>query len=84
MYHTFLEYTALGWMRPDQLPLSFQVNELKDDWFDFFASLSYGRSKVGNYKVSAGVFRSYRHLELYILGGLEELKTTIQIEDRHE
>ena len=57
MYHEFLEYTAIGWIRPDKLPLSFQVQELKRDWFDFFDSLSYGKSEVGNYKVAAGIFK---------------------------
>lgn len=31
LYHEFLEYVALGWMRPDKLPLSFQVNEIRRD-----------------------------------------------------
>ncbi|MET0076395.1 MAG: hypothetical protein ABW130_19275 [Candidatus Thiodiazotropha lotti] len=56
-YHMFLEYSAIDWMRPDLLPISFAVNDLKDDWFDFFSSLSFGKSEVGNYKVNAGVFR---------------------------
>lgn len=64
-YHNFLEYTAMGWIRPDQLPLSFNVGAIKSDWFAFFDELSYGRSEVGDYKVSAGVFLSYRHLEHY-------------------
>jgi predicted nucleotidyltransferase len=57
-YHKFLEYVAIGWIRPDQLPLSFKIGDLKSDWFDFFRSISNGRSEVGNYKVSAGVFRN--------------------------
>ena len=69
-YHKFLEYTAIGWLRPDMLPVSFDVKALKDDWFAFFKSLSYGRSEVGNDKVSAGVFRTYRHLELYQHSGI--------------
>jgi hypothetical protein len=79
MYHQFLEYAAIGWIRPDKLPLSFRVGELKRDWFDFFTSMSYGGSEVGDYKVSAGVFRSYRHLELYILSGLRHLKTSLEV-----
>jgi len=74
MYHSFLEYTALGWIRPDKLPLSFQMKAIKDDWFNFFESISYGKSEVGNYKVSAGVFKSYRHLEGYTLEGIIDLK----------
>ena len=35
-YHVFLEYTPLGWIRPDKFPTSFAIKELKDDWFGFF------------------------------------------------
>jgi predicted nucleotidyltransferase len=45
-YHKFLEYGAIGWMRPDLLPTSFRVDELKKDWFGFFDSISYGNSRV--------------------------------------
>lgn len=78
-YHKFLEYGAIGWMRPDLLPTSFRVAELKRAWFDFFDSISYGKSEVGNYKVSAGAFKSYSHLERYTLRGLRLLKTRIKI-----
>jgi predicted nucleotidyltransferase len=83
MYHKFLEYGAIGWMRPDLLPTSFQVTELKDDWFNFFRSLSYGKSEVGNYKVSAGVFKTYRHLERYAVSGLLSLKLAEQMGNSH-
>ncbi|AHK15647.1 hypothetical protein R615_07350 [Thalassolituus oleivorans R6-15] len=73
-YHQFLEYVALGWIRPDKLPISFQMRTFKNDWFDFFQSLSYGKSEVGNYKVNAGVFQSYEHLEDYIVSGLVDIK----------
>ena len=80
-YHKFLEYGAIGWMRPDHLPHSFRVKSLKDDWFDFFTSISYGKSEVGNYKVNAGVFRTYKHLEQYILSGIKSLKTALSVEE---
>jgi predicted nucleotidyltransferase len=82
MYHKFLEYTAIGWIRPDMLPVSFQVSELKTDWFDFFASLSNGKSEVGNYKVSGGVFRTYRHLEIYSLESMEKIKSAIEVKGK--
>lgn len=78
-YHRFLEYGAIGWMRPDLLPTSFRVIELKQDWFDFFDSISHGKSEVGNYKVSAGAFKSYYHLEAYILSGLRSLRVKVQV-----
>ncbi|WP_419657742.1 hypothetical protein Dvar_68610 [Desulfosarcina variabilis str. Montpellier] len=74
MYHDFLEYTALGWIRPDKLPISFQMKAFKDDWFDFFRSISYGKSEVGNYQVNAGVFKSYQHFESYVFSGIKDLK----------
>jgi vacuolar-type H+-ATPase subunit F/Vma7 len=82
MYHAFLEYAAIGWIRPDKLPISFQVAELKTDWFDFFSSLSYGKSEVGNYKVSAGVFCSYRHLEIYSLSSIQQAKSATDVEKK--
>lgn len=78
-YHQFLEYGAIGWMRPDKLPTAFRVKELRQDWFDFFNSISHGKSEVGNYEVSAGVFKSYRYLELYILSDMRSLRTNRQI-----
>ena len=79
-YHMFLEYGAIGWMRPDHLPISFRVRKLKDSWFRFFSSISYGKSEVGNYKVNAGVFKTYQHLEQYTLSGIESLKTALKVE----
>ena len=73
-YHEFLEYIALGWIRPDKLPISFQMKAFKDGWFDFFRSISNGKSEVGNYQVNAGVFKSYGHLESYTFTGIKDLK----------
>lgn len=76
MYHEFLEYVALGWIRPDKLPVSFQMRAFKDNWFEFFRSISNGKSEIGNYQVNAGVFKSYNHLERYTLSGIKDLKDT--------
>lgn len=69
-YHYLLEYVALGWIHLDTLPLS--LRDWKDDWFAFFRSISNGNSEVGNYKVAAGVSRSYPHLECYLVSDLQE------------
>jgi hypothetical protein len=79
MYHQFLEYVAIGWIRPDKLPISFQMRALKDDWFDFFQSISDGRSEVGNYQVNAGVFKTYSHLERYLMSGLKDIKLSLSM-----
>jgi hypothetical protein len=79
MYHKFLEYGAMGWLRPDLLPTSFRVRRMKDDWFAFFQSISYGKSEVGNYKVSGGVFKSKMHFEEYAMSGLRSLRTRLEM-----
>lgn len=81
MYHQFLEYIALGWIRPDKLPISFQIKDLKNNWFDFFESISYGRSEVGNYKVAAGIYKSYYHLEMYLVNGMKELSISKKLQE---
>lgn len=82
MYHEFLEYVALGWIRPDKLPISFQMKTFKNDWFKFFLSISYGRSEAGNYKINAGVFKSYEHLEEYIVSGLKDIRNLSLVEKK--
>ena len=81
-YHEFLEYVALGWIRPDKLPISFQMKAFKDDWFEYFRSISDGKSEVGNYQVNAGVFKSYNHLESYLLSGLKDLKKSQAVREK--
>lgn len=79
MYHSFLENVAIGWIRPDKLPLFFQIRDFKDDWFEFFRSISYNQSEAGDYKISAGVFKSYIHFEEYTISGFRELKNSLTI-----
>lgn len=80
-YHKFLEYGAIGWMRPDLLPSSFTIKDLRERWFNFFDSLSNGRSEVGNYKVTAGAFKSYWHLENYTMSGLEKIQNRYKVKE---
>lgn len=81
-YHKFLEYLAIGWIRPDKLPNELLRNErhLKNEWFDFFKSISNGKSEAGNYKVAAGVFKSYKHLENYVFYGVRERYSNLKLE----
>ena len=72
MYNEFLRYLVKGWMRPDKLPFSFQIKLLKDEWFEFFRSISNGNSEVGNYGVKAGLFKNYRYLEKYYAKGISD------------
>lgn len=77
VYSDFLRYLVKGWMRPDKLPTSFQVNLLKSEWFDFFESISYGRSEVGNYKVTAGLFKNFEYLEKYYTRSIEDVYNSL-------
>lgn len=78
-YHKFLECIVIGWLRPDMLPISFQIKAIQDSWFEYFRSISHGKSEVGNYKVSAGVFKSYDHFEKYIISGFKSLKKSVNV-----
>lgn len=72
IYSKFLKYLIKGWMRPDKLPTSFKVDLLKSEWFNFFKSISYDKSEVGNYKVAGGLYKNYNYLEKYYLKSIEE------------
>ena len=61
-------------MRPDLLPCKVQVETVKKEWFDFFKSISYGKSTVGNYIVNGGVFKNFHYLERYYTESLLKLK----------
>ena len=80
-YNRFLKYFVKGWMRPDLLPSSFEVEVLRNQWFEFFRSISNGRSEVGNYKVSAGLFKSMVFFEKYHLQSINKVQEKINIED---
>ena len=78
-YHKFLEYIAIGWIRPDLLPVKFAPKKIKTEWSDYFKSISYGESEVGDYKVSAGLFKSYFHLEKYTVSGIQSVKASLKV-----
>ena len=71
-YSEFLKYLVKGWMRPDKLPASFKVDLLKREWFDFFNSISYDKSEVGNYKVAGALYKNYNYLEKYYLKNMDD------------
>ncbi len=83
-YHRFLEYSAIGWMRPDLLPYSFRVDKIRQEWFSYFNSISYGKSEVGDYKVTGGAFKSYDYLERYTVHGLASLQSKLEVERLHD
>lgn len=81
LYHKYLRYLVIGWMRPDLLPRVQPCISFKDNWFSFFEGLSYGKAEVGNYKVSAGVFRSHRDLERYTVDSVENVRKRVLVGD---
>ena len=79
-YEKFLRYLVKGWMRPDLLPISSQMKEFKRNWFDFFSSISNNKSEVGNYKVTAGLYKTYDYLEKYHSNAIEKHYKQLKIE----
>lgn len=73
-YQLFMQYLIKGWMRPDKLPSKLKIFTMKQEWFDFFKSISNGNSTVGNYKVSGGLFKNYNYMEKYYVESLLKLK----------
>ena len=70
IYFRFLKYMVKGWMRPDLLPANMTGIINKDNWFDYFRSISHGKSQVGDYKISAGLFKNYDYMEKYYVESL--------------
>lgn len=73
-YQLFMQYLIKGWMRPDKLPSKLKISTMRQEWFDFFKSISNGNSTVGNYKVSGGLFKNYNYMEKYYVESLLKLK----------
>lgn len=80
-YNRFLSYFIKGWMRPDLLPTSFDIEILRDEWFQYFKTLSNGKSEVGNYKVSAGLFKNMEYFKKYHLQSITRLYQKITLQD---
>lgn len=73
-YNRFLSYMIKGWMRPDILPAKITGKLSKDEWFSYFKSISYSNNLAGNYKVSAGLFKSFDYMEYYYTNSIKKLK----------
>lgn len=76
-YHSFLRYRAIGWVRPDLIPPLAAAKVYRAEWFDFFGSISYEKSEVGNYKVSAAAYQSIDHLEEYCFESAKKIKSKL-------
>jgi hypothetical protein len=73
LYQQFLRrYFTKGWVRPDCATFLMGRDPITKDWEDFFRSISYDKSEVGNYKVAGGIFKSYDYLQRYYYRGIKE------------
>lgn len=78
-YIKFLKYFSTGWMRPDLLPSNTaEFIEMRERWDDFFKTISYGKSEVGNYKVKAGLFKNQAYAEKYYKSSVAQLQKEIK------
>ena len=78
-YIKFLKYFSTGWMRPDLLPSNtVEFIEMRERWDDFFKTISYGKSEVGNFKVKAGLFKNQAYAEKYYKGSIDQLQKEIK------
>lgn len=70
-YRRFLQYFAKGWIRPDMAKNIMNKHKNVGDWDEYFLSISFGKSEVGDHKVAAGIFKSYDYLQRYHFEGLK-------------
>jgi hypothetical protein len=59
----FKHFLFTGWIRPDKLPPARSFS-FRKEWWDFFLSLTSG-GVYGPYKLNAGLYKSWYHLEKY-------------------
>lgn len=74
LYNRFLTYMIKGWMRPDLLPPKLTGKLSKEEWFEYFKSISNRNNPIGNYKVAAGLFKNFNYMEWYYVNSLMKIK----------
>lgn len=68
-FDKFLNYFFKGWLRPDLFPFFYNK---KDEWFDFFRSISYG--EFGERKITGAIFRNFYFYENYHIRNLKNIR----------
>ena len=68
-FQSFLKYFFKGWLRPDLFPFDYKR---RDDWFNFFKSISYG--EFGIRKITGAVFRNFYFYENYHIHNLKVIR----------
>lgn len=59
----FKHFLFQGWIRPDKLPPAHSFERCKE-WWEFFRTIS-NTGVYGPYKIAAGLYKSWHHLERY-------------------
>ena len=76
----FRDYLFRGWLRPDYLPPTVQ---LANEWFEYFRQLT-ASQKFGPFKISAGVYKSWRFLERYQEISIAQCRQSLRIENAND
>lgn len=76
----FRDYLFRGWVRPDYLPPDIQ---LANEWFEYFRQLT-ASQKFGPFKISAGVYKSWRFLERYQQIAIAQCRQSLRIENAND
>ena len=71
---SFIEYHFEGWIRPDKLPTS-KIFDFSNAWFEFLRSLT-SSGRFGRYKINAGLYKDWKHLERYQMNAITLCKET--------
>lgn len=69
----FKDYLFKGWLRPDYLPSSIPETS---DWFEFFRELTESM-EFGPYKISGGIYKSWKYLESYQQTAVTQCRNTL-------
>ena len=73
----FRKYLFRGWVRPDKLPPS-ESFEIRKEWWEFFRKLTQ-TDTYGQYKIAAGLYRSWYFFETYQSICVKECKQELEL-----
>ena len=76
-FRQFKDYLFRGWLRPDLLPPSIESSY---EWFDFFRKLT-ATGQYGSYKIGAGIYQSWQHLESYQLMSVVGCRESLEVSE---
>ena len=71
----FKDYLFRGWIRPDKLPPA-NIFRFRQEWWNFFQRLE-NQGVYGNYKLRAGIYKSWNHLESYQVESIRKCRDNL-------